>query len=142
MKVYRRSIEARSAGVPIARDMGPVYKAMLHIDAKTPDDNTPGSPVWVLQSENHSAGFFFQLSKGHFKSLVAEINKDRDKGAHTRAVRAFEAAKAFKITDPQGFYDVTLDMPIRFIDIHTETTAIPIYDDIISALKEPDQATS
>jgi hypothetical protein len=125
---YSNAQMAKNADLPIVRDMKPAYQARL-----VREDGTENE-VWVLQSERH-IGEFFQLSKpGQVKTLAQTIRASRP-GVRAGAIRAFQAARDHRITDPQGFLDPTLGMPIRFFDIHTGTTPAPQIEEILDLLK-------
>lgn len=121
---------AKNAGVPVARDTRPAYKATFV------DESDVSSTVYVLESERH-IGHFFQLSKrGHVERLYAEIRAVAQGKPEVRAqaLRALQAAQAHGVTDPQGFFDPTLGMPIRFFDVHAGTSAAPQIQTIIGML--------
>ena len=127
-QAYQAALLAKNAGLPIARETKAAYKAIFVEEGGTRTE------VWVLQSERH-IGEFFQLSKqGQINILVQKIKASRQPEVRKRAIRAFQAAKDHKITDPQGFFDSTLGMPIRFFDVHTGAAAAPQIQNILDLL--------
>ena len=123
----RTILAAKAAGLPIARESKPYYQAVLE------EDGTQALRVFVLQSERH-IGEFFQLSKpGHVQRLARAIKASQPENRR-KAIRAFQAAQEFKLTDPQGFFDLTLGMPIRFFDVHVGQAA-PQLQEIIELLE-------
>lgn len=117
---------AKAAGVPVVR-CASMYPATMI------DDQGNSNDVFVLEMEKH-IGQFFQLSKrGGVPTLVSAVGVSAEIHPELwrKVARAFNAAQEHCITDPQGFFDPILDMPIRFSDIHTGNHPAPQLEEVI-----------
>lgn len=122
--------DAKNAGVPVARETKPYYAAQLIEGVDTTN-------VYVLEAERH-IGHFFQLAKpGQPASFVSTV-KAADTvqpGIKEKVIRALQLAQNHRITDPQGFFDPTLGMPLRFFDVHTGASAAPQIQTVLDGLQ-------
>jgi hypothetical protein len=123
-----RARAAKAAGVPVV-GYARQYEATFEADGKA-------RTVYVLETER-CIGTFFQLAKGgHVTRIVAEIRQAAraQPGLIPRAIRGFAAARDHGLTDPQGFFDATQGMPIKFFDVHRAGLAASQIQQVINDL--------
>jgi hypothetical protein len=129
-KATNNALAARTAGVSA---IGCVrqYEAVWEVDNQTKD-------VHVMETER-CIGTFFQLAKpGHVKIIVDAITTAAKKQPELikKSIRGFEAANKYKLTDPQGFFDFTQGMPIKFLDIHVGSSPAPQLQEVVDKLSK------